>query len=613
MRRCHLNYFFLLSVVVLLAWMNAGPTPAWSQPKSTGGPDLLREAENLYRGHRYEEALQRYEHYLRTSPPEQQGNYAYLRTAELYGIRGDWNQARVRYERLLTMKTDSSIALRARYGAGQANYKLGNYQEAERILENLSASSLPGELRFKSNALLTEISLQAGNTAQAFSRLLLVEKNLPFGEEEWFEDLKTRLLSRANPLDLEKLADLYRDTPLTAGVLLQLAKVELRAGHTEKANAWLATLQQRFPETPEAAQAKQLAPAVDQAKPAQLPNTVGCLVPLSGENAEFGRQVKNGLELAASQSGVALIIKDCGSNAPATAAAVEDLANNPQILVVVGFFPLATAEAAAQAAQQVEIPLLALTQKKDITLSRTLVFRDFLTQRLMVKALVAFSANTLGIQRYAILYPKSKYGQTLARHFSDELNRQAARLVAQISYSEGGGDAAPAVQTLIQANPGQEGTPPLDAVFIPDEANIVAAMAKEISASTLPHVRLLGTNLLHAPATLQYAEALAGILFPDGFFAGDDDPAVKAFVADYRQRFGQPPSYLAAQGYSSMGLLAQTQKDFTGLSRKEFAEKLQHQTQPPGFSLFKGFNSEREAESTTKILTIQNREFQLEH
>ncbi len=62
--------------------------------------------------------------------------------------------------------------------------------------------------------------------------------------------------------------------------------------------------------------------------------------------------------------------------------------------------------------------------------------------------------------------------------------------------------------------------------------------------------------------------------FPDGFFAADADPAVKAFTADYRQRYRQAPSYLAAQGYSSMRLLAEAQKDFTGLSRKEFAETL---------------------------------------
>lgn len=610
-RICRL-ILFILSVVLLLAVHSVLPPLVSAQEKGSGPPNLLREAENLYRAHRYEEALQRYEQYLRTSPPEPQAQHAFLRTAELYGIRGDWNQARSRYERLLTLKTDSGIALRARYGVGQANYKLGNHLEAERALENLSASSLPGDLRFKTNALLTEISLQSGNTVQAFSRLLLVAKDLPFGEEEWFLDLKSRLLTRATPLDLEKLADVYRDTSLTPGILLQLARLELQASHADKAKTWLTTLQQRFPDSPEAAQAKQLLPGSEKSPAPSPPTIVGCLIPLSGDNAEFGRQVQNGLELAASQSGVALIIKDCGNKSAQTTAALEELASNPQVLVAMGFFPLATADAAADAAQRLELPLLALTQKKDITLSRNFVFRDFLTHRLMLKALLDYTANTLGWQRYAILYPSSKFGQALARHFSEELHRQAAQLVAQISYSEGGKDAGQAVHTLTQVNPGQAGAPSLDAVFIPDEANVVAAIAKEISATTLPHVRLLGANILHTQATLPYAEVLAGILFPDGFFAGDTDPAVKAFVADYRQRFQQTPTYLAAQGYSSMRLLAQSQKDFAGQSRKEFAEKLQHQSQPPGFSLFRNFNTEREAEFPTKILTIQDREFQLE-
>ncbi len=142
-----------------------------------------------------------------------------------------------------------------------------------------------------------------------------MEKDLPYGEEEWFQDLKTRLLTRANPLDLEKLADMYRDTPLAAAVLLQLAKVEIQAGHPEKAETWLTTLQQRFPDSPESAQAAQLQPAVEKAKAPSPPRVVGCLIPLSGENADFGRQVKNGLEMAASQSGTAVIIKDCGSTA----------------------------------------------------------------------------------------------------------------------------------------------------------------------------------------------------------------------------------------------------------------------------------------------------------
>jgi branched-chain amino acid transport system substrate-binding protein len=351
---------------------------------------------------------------------------------------------------------------------------------------------------------------------------------------------------------------------------------------------------------------------VEKSKAPSKPTVVGCLLPLSGENADVGRQVKNGLEMAASQSGTAFIIKDSGTSPQATAGAVEELAKNPQVLVLMGFFPVHTADAAADAAQQLEIPLLALTQKKDITLSRNFVFRDFLTQHQMLQALLNHTTNILGWQRYAVLYPNSKYGQAMFRQFNDEISRQSATLAAQASYAEGGKNLAQAVQTLIQVNTGQEGQPSLHAVFIPDEANVAAAIAKEIAATPLAHVHLLGTNILQTPDTLKYADLLNGILFPNGFFAADTDPAVKAFVADYRQRFEQSPTYLAAQGYSSMRLLTEAQKDFSGLSRSEFADKLHNLTQLSGFSLFRGFNHEREAELNTKIITIRDKEFQLE-
>ncbi len=102
--------------------------------------------------------------------------------------------------------------------------------------------------------------------------------------------------------------------------------------------------------------------------------------------------------------------------------------------------------------------------------------------------------------------------------FNEEIDRQAAKLVAQASYSEGGKDLAQAVQTLVQVNSGQDNEPSLDAVFVPDDANVVAAIAKEIAATPLAHVHLLGTNILQTPATLQYADVLQGILFPGRFF-----------------------------------------------------------------------------------------------
>jgi branched-chain amino acid transport system substrate-binding protein len=593
-------------LVALAGWLATvlvlGPGLGLAQGRGPTPTQLYEEAEQLYRANRFAEALARYEQFLQTSPPAAQGQQAWLRTAELYGIQGNWLEARRRYEALLTMPTDSGLALQARYGIGQAHYKLGNLPEAERILENLSASTLPAALRFKTNALLTEISLQTGNVKQAFSRLLLVAKDLGAGEAEWFMDLKARLLERASLPELTYLADLYRDTPLTAGVFLQLARLELQAGRPEQAAAWVQKLLERFPDSPEAGQAKQLGVAEPKPKPAGV---VGCLLPLTGEDAEVAHQVQQGLELAAAQTGTSLIIQDYGTAPAEVAAAVAAVADNPGVVILLGFFPSAAAEAAADAAQNVGIPLVALTQKKEVTLGRPLVFRDFLTHRQMLQALWHYTRNTLGLQRYAILYPDSRYGLALARQAQEEIDRQAGRLVAQAAYPEKGGEVSQAVQVLVQIPTTMPDQLPIEALFIPDIASNVAAIASQVSQTPLRGVRLLGTNLLNTPETLKFRDVLEKVLFVDGFFAQDADPAVKAFVADYRQRYQKVPSYLAAQGYSSLRLVAETLRQHPGATGADLAGHLQKQGPPGGFTLFRGFNPEREAEVTTKILTIR--------
>ena len=71
----------------------------------------------------------------------------------------------------------------------------------------------------------------------------------------------------------------------------------------------------------------------------------------------------------------------------------------------------------------------------------------------------------------------------------------------------------------------------------------------------------MGTNLLHNPGiTPEQAAALKGVWFSDAFFEGDPNPAVQAFVGNYRQQYGEAPDYLAAQGYLLVRLFGRLAK-----------------------------------------------------
>ncbi|OPX21073.1 MAG: hypothetical protein BZ151_00645 [Desulfobacca sp. 4484_104] len=574
---------------------------------------LYQEGEGFYRVHRYAEAQNCFEQYLRTYPQARHRQLAWLRSAEISGIRGNWSAARSRYERLLATQPEGTIAAEARYGIGQSYFKQGQYQLAIQVLEELTASDPNPQLRFKANALLADLALKTNNISQAFTLLLRAQRDLEVGDAEWFRDLKTRWLEEAPYEELTRLAELYPKEPLSAAILLQLIRLESQRGQPDQAQAWCATLRQRFPDSPEAVLAARLTGPESTAVAAPALPALGCLLPLSGDYEVVGRQVRQGMELAASQAGVELIFEDCQNYPSLATQAVDRLAQNQRILALIGPLTSATAEAAAQAAQRQGLAIVTLTQKAGITATGDLVFRDFLTSRMQVRALLTYMVVQRGVRRFAILYPESGYGQTFFRLFNEELAGQGGLLISQASYPEGTHDFSGVIATLAAAyQPATDASPAFEALFIPDEAAKVAAVASQLKGGPLAGIQLLGTNLINAPQALEVnAAALEGILFPEAFFAGDPDPEVQAFVQAYQARYHQTPQYLAAQGYSTIKLLADVLKNYSGLSRADLARRLTAWDRVPGLPWFRGFDFQRQAELEIKILTIKNGQLQI--
>jgi branched-chain amino acid transport system substrate-binding protein len=596
--------FVLLSLALVFLSACQGQAPQYPAPRpptvQSKGENLFLEAESYYRRQEYRRAWQAYVAYLQQNPQGREANQARLREAELLGLMGDWQGSLAKYQEILKSGPSGEAAFPVRYGIGRAYFKLGRYQLATEVLESLTASDLPGPLRFSTNALLAEIALKKGEVETAFLRLRLAVRDLPAGDQEWFDNLKTRLVEQATPQELESLANLYRDSSLTAPMLLRLARLAQEGGRPDEARRWLQTLKERFPESKEAQISdKSLAPGRPM---------VGCLLPLSGSYAEFGHRVKQGMELAAQGAPLDLVYRDCPNDPAQTARVVEELAQDSRVLSLLGPLTSTDALAAAEAAQTAGLPLIGLSQKQDLTLARSSVFQVFLTPLLQVQALLRYTMGERGLKRYAMFTPESAYGRTLAQVFAGEVAAQGGTLVSQATYPPDTQDFAASLSPLLSAlQPGLEGAPAIEALFIPDEAATIAAIAAQLAKTPLGKVQLLGTNLAQPKKGQTGLDpALNGILFPEAFFSGDPNPAVRSFVAAYRQRYGEEPDYLAAQGYMVVRLMARVLAGQTPPSRAELPEKLIALRDLPDLPWFKGFAAYRQAELALYILTIKN-------
>jgi ABC-type branched-subunit amino acid transport system substrate-binding protein len=557
------------------------------------------EAETLYRRQDYHQAWQRYDAYLKGNP---QGRYALkarLREAEIMGLLGDWQAALVRYETLLASGLDREVNAEVRYNIGRAYYKLDQYPQATQVLESLTATELSSNLRFSTNALLTEIALKQTQIQNAFVRLRLAAQDLPAGDKEWFDYLKTRLVEEATTSELEHLVNLYRDSPLCAPLLLRLAQFAQKEGRAAEAQQWLQTLKERYPGSKEAQY------AADQLAPRRA--LLGCLLPLSGDFGVLGRRVRQGMELAAQGGPVELVFKDCPSDRNLCVQGVRTLAQYPNLLAFVGPLSSADAESAAQAAQELGIPLIAMSQKSGLTQTGDMIFQVFLTARPQVQRLIGYTSN-LGMSRYASFSPNSPYGHTFAKFFQEELAVRGGVLVAQDIYPSGTRDFTFALSPLLtKFQPGTEGSPTFEALFIPDDAPTVAAILRQLAGHPLQQVQILGTNLVRpAAGQKELAQTLEGVLFTDAFFAGDPDPAVQNFIAAFRQRYGTEPDYLATQGYMAVKLLIKAVASEPLLTRAELPRKLQSLASLPEIPWFRGFSPDRQAELALYLLTIKD-------
>ena len=232
------RFLFIFLALVLLSHCQ-GQTPQYpvARPPApqSKGESLFLEAESYYRSHDYRRAWQTYAAYLQQNPQGNRANQARLRKAELLGLLGDWQGSLTTYQDLLNRGVGGATAFQVRYGIGRAYFKLGRYQMATEVLESLTASELPEPLRFSTNALLAEIALKKGEMEPAFMRLRLAARDLPSGDQEWFDYLKTRLVEQATPAELESLVNLYRDSSLTAPMLLRLARLAQEGGRQEVA------------------------------------------------------------------------------------------------------------------------------------------------------------------------------------------------------------------------------------------------------------------------------------------------------------------------------------------------------------------------------------------
>ncbi|MCX5848515.1 MAG: penicillin-binding protein activator, partial [Deltaproteobacteria bacterium] len=171
-------------------------------------------------------------------------------------------------------------------------------------------------------------------------------------------------------------------------------------------------------------------------------NTLGCVLPLSGQYADSGNKALDAILLSAgifdekNKTSREIIVEDSRGLPEATKAAIERLANTKNVMAIIAITGMAEAMDAASEANKWKVPLILITSKEGVTSAGEYVFQHFLTPTQQIRALAKYAIDDLNCAIFSILYPQDDYGEEMVKIFREEVARIGGKVEKAIPYSK---------------------------------------------------------------------------------------------------------------------------------------------------------------------------------
>ncbi len=582
------------------------------------------------------------EAYVEANPRAALADDAGLRLAELALEDGDEVEAERRLRTVIERQPTGDRTDEARLLLAQQLLRQDRVGESYRTAAAIRLSLLPQAERREAHRFLADLASARGEVAARLRWLGRVREDQPDAEAARAIDREIdAIVERMDDHTLEVTAAQLGKRVPAARLRLRQAELAVLEGRIDDATSLLAEAE-RLPLTPpDVPRAQELAARVagggitgsllgelpgsgeDAAlifDPTGSSGTLGAVLPLTGPYAAFGEESLQGIALALGlfgqdgprPSGLRLVVRDSAGDPDRAAAAVAELATDPELLAIVGPLLGGTAASAGPVAEAHGVPLLTLTRRDGVAETGRSVLRLGGSPQVEAELLADYATNTLGGKRFALLYPDDSYGRALRGRFWEAVEARGGEVVGVARYEVGATDFAGPIRDLLgftllsraektaladrskmlkrakrlppeaaaelrqeaweMTGPDEEPLPPFldfDTLFVPDTYEAVALIAPHLAFHDVRGVRLLGPSGWNAPELVEIGgRHLNGAVFTAAFFAESQRPQVVDFTGRYQGAYARVPTYVAAQAFDAANLaLVQIQLGRTDRAR----------------------------------------------
>ena len=649
------HIFISLCVAILLAACAAKPSVSPDTFPSESGDELFSKAEKLFDARAYDQAAVLYDEYFSRYADKPLAAAALMKIGIIHALSGDYDNARAAYRKIGSEYPSSSLVPDALVEGLFTYFQEGRYQDvielAPDILQRIDSRAHISRI----HTLLGDTYMAMGSPIDAIDYYARAREYATATEHDAVTVKLQEAIARLESADIAILVN-HPDENLPMDFLMfQLGLNYAMEEQYDDALTILSEFLDRYPGHDNRILVESL---IEEIKKNAVFNryTVGCLLPLSGPYEVFGNRALKGIELALAQFSsrsdsppINIIVKDTGADPDKTMMALEELYHE-QVAAILG--PIVTSEIAGREAQQMGIPIITFTQKDNIAEIGDKVFRNFITPKMQVQAIASFTVQSLGLSRFAILYPDETYGLTYMNLFWDELLELGGSVVGVQSYKPNQTDFMDPIKKLVgiyyeipedlkpendpdiaskedatsgesedpapevgdeEAQDEEEEPVPIvdfDAVFIPDSPGKVGQIVPQLAYFDVRDVYLLGTNLWHSDSLIKIADQyVQGAVMPDGFYAQSNSPVVQKFAKVFEETYQETPDFVAAVVYDSAMILFDVVSRSHIRYRTEIRDDLLHLDNFPGVTGITRFDENGDVLKKMHLLRIKGKKF----
>ena len=578
-------------------------------------------ADEAFREKRFDKALTLYESILERFPSGRVAYLSHLKRGEIFIAREEYTRAIEELNLIPGGLEEDPIYAEARYRLAFSYSRLDMNETSEDICEKLLGGKVPSYLKPEIESLMGDNFAGSGQNRAAFDWYMESLESRP--DTKLKESVKKKIEDIiADGLSLDQLQEIKRDYwwGYPSGYLLYaLAVASCDIRNFEKADEYLGRFLSGHREHPLFEEGEAMHRRIAAMKLVKH-YAVGCVLPLTGRYAIYGNRALDAVILASGifdsghVSPIQLFIEDSKGDPGTAREAVRRLADEHHVIGIIGPLGSAAALEAAKEAQELGVPIITLTQKKNIPETGDYVFRNFLTGDMQVKALVTYSIDNLGIENFAVLYPDDNYGTKMMNLFWDEVLWQGGQIRGVESYSSKQTDFGKEIKALTGLNLSEKdktsGEKPIpivdfDALFIPDSYSTVNMIAPQLAFYDVIGIQLLGTNIWNSPDLLKKeSKYLEGSVFTDCFFLDSACPEVRNFIDSFYAACGREPGNMEALAYDAAKIMTDLITEDNVETRDDLKDSLSHLEGYPGITGVTSFSETGDLEKPLHILTV---------